>query len=161
MSLLCPVCKAANARDATVCAQCAAALPVPQRMTLLEQAMAKPIAAPAPPAPPPAVPAPPVPPPPASPMPANAAPVTAPAPMAAPTPAPAPRQAPIHSGFTMPPLPPQPRQRRRSRAPWILAIVLMVALLVAMGYEVLQANGVSLPSLGSLLPSSTSSTTSP
>ncbi len=75
--------------------------------------------------------------------------------------APAPRQAPIHSGFTMPPLPPQPRQRRRSRAPWILAIVLMVALLVAMGYEVLQANGVSLPSLGSLLPSSTSSTTSP
>lgn len=30
-----------------------------------------------------------------------------------------------------------------------------------MGYEVLQANGVSLPSLGSLLPSSTSSTTSP
>nr|WP_315184969.1 hypothetical protein [uncultured Albidiferax sp.] len=159
MSLLCPVCKTANARDATVCAQCAAALPVPPRMSLLEQAMAKPTAAPTPPAPPPPVPAPPVPPPPAASVPANAAPVTAPAPMAAP--APAPRQAPIHSGFTMPPLPPQPRRRRRSRAPWILAIVLMVALLAALGYEVLQANGVPLPSLRSLLPSSTTSLSSP
>ena len=51
----------------------------------------------------------------------------------------------------MPPLPPQPRPRRRSRAPWVLAIVMMLALMGALGYEVLQANGISLASLLSSL----------
>nr|WP_315241082.1 hypothetical protein [uncultured Albidiferax sp.] len=163
MSLLCPACQTLNASGETVCIHCAAALPppapqpVPQRMSLLEQAMTKPTAKPVT----PPVPPPPVPPPPATPVPLKAAPVTAPAPMAAVSPPPAPKAAPAHSGFTMPPLPPQPRPRRRSRTPWILAIVLMLALMATLGYEALQANGVSLPSLRSLLPASTSSPSSP
>ena len=47
---------------------------------------------------------------------------------------------------TMPPLPRQPRARRR-RTPWILAAVLLLALLGALAYEQLQIHGVSLRSL--------------
>ena len=49
--------------------------------------------------------------------------------------------------YTMPPLPPQPPTRRRSRTPWILAAVLLLAMVAALVYEQLQINGVSLPAL--------------
>ncbi len=136
MRILCPACQTENASDATVCTHCAAALPRPtlQRLSLLEQAMAKPAAMPLAPAAPPAVPVPP-------PAPVQAA-KPAPTP---PTPAPAPAIAkPV---YTMPPLPPQPRARRRSRTPWILAAALLLALLGALAYEQLHIRGIALSSL--------------
>lgn len=142
MSHPCPACKTENASDASVCIHCDAALPVPaappaaQRMSLLEQAMAKPAAQPvAPPTAPPVTPALP-----AAPLPlAEAAPT--------PPPAPAPAPAITQPAYTMPPLPLQPRPRRRSRTPWILAAVLLLAFAGALAYEQLQMGGLSLTTL--------------
>ncbi|MBC7680864.1 MAG: hypothetical protein H7172_00900 [Ferruginibacter sp.] len=107
-----------------MCSHCAAALPVPaptvQRLSLLEQAMAKPAA-------------------PSVPAPALA--------LAEATPQPLPPPASVQRPYTMPPLPLQPRPRRLSRTPWVLAAVLLLALLSALIYEQLQIRGVSLPSL--------------
>ena len=145
MRIPCPACTTENASDATVCIHCAAVLSPPstvfQRMSLLEQAMAKPAAMPfAKPAVPPAAPIGPSPAP--SPTPVAAAKQPAPsatAHLAAPAMAKPPN--------TMPPLPRQPRARRRRRTPWILAAVLLLALLGALAYEQLQIHGVSLRSL--------------
>ena len=138
MPTLCPACKTENASDATICSHCAAALPLPQpppapqRTSLLEQAMAKTAALPlAQPVAPPVV----------------AAPAAPAVPEAAPVPPPAPAPAIAKQPYTMPPLPPQPRPRRRSRAPWILAAVLLLGLVGALVYEQLQIRGVSLSSL--------------
>lgn len=157
MRIPCPVCKTENASDATVCTHCAAALippqPTPQRMSLLEQAMAKPDAMPFARSAKPAAPS-------ETPPPAAAAEVELLSP-AAPVSAPAPEVIakppadPIHPPamslakphYTMPPLPPQPLPRRRRRAPWVLAAVLLLAMLVAVVYEQLQINGASFFSL--------------
>ena len=146
MRILCPACQTENASDATVCIHCASDLavaapaPVVQRLSLLEQAMAKaepmPFAKPV---------APPVAPLPAAPAVPEAAPAPAPAPP--PTPAPA-----VVKPYTMPPLPPQPPARRRSRAPWILVVVLVLGLLGALAYEQLQLHGVSLSALRTARP---------
>lgn len=161
MSLLCPACKTENASDATVCTHCAAALPPPPpispRMSLLEQAMAKPAAmsfakpVAAPVVPPPAAPVP------APPSVIAAKPTPTPAAVISSMPSPEPKSAPAPAAvaakpaYTMPPLPQQPRPRRRSRAPWILAAVLFLALLGALVYEQLQIRGVSIPALLSSL----------
>jgi hypothetical protein len=46
----------------------------------------------------------------------------------------------------MPPLPPQPPARRRSRTPWVLAAVLLLALLAAMAMTVYEQVQNSRPS---------------
>ncbi|WP_394790968.1 hypothetical protein [Rhodoferax sp.] len=140
MPILCSECSTENRSDATVCTHCAkqlpapASTPAPQRRSILERTMAptqsEPVAAVA----------------------TQAAPAPAPVPAPAATPAVAAKVEPKPQPIPTAAQPIRRSPRKRSRTPWMLAAVLLIALLASVAFEKIQQAQPAAPAVPSTSP---------